>query len=463
MLAVWSGLAVSLLAGLHSRARASAILAFVAMAVAALFALAAPIDQALQIFGMGVKLAPEFELLGRRLVLNASNRAAAGFLFATASFLFAAAGLAERGRYFYSAGTLMTAALVASLMVSPFLYAAIFLEVAAMAAVLMLAPPNRPGRAGAQRLLVFYTIAMTAILTTGWLLETSGVTGGAPDEVQRITWLLGLGFAVLLFVPPFHLWLPRAADRADPYSLVFVAVALHSAGYFFLLEFLDAYEWLRVSSEVAFAMRAGGGALVMAGALWALAQDSLVRTGAFILLADLGVSLLVAGRGTGEAYALGLGLAGARAIGAVVWALGAGVLERAAGGLSREHLAGIAYSNPLAAAAMLLGLLSLAGVPLTAGFPGRWGAIGTFGKAYVLSATGVVFAMLVGAGACARWLNTVLERRQEVRATRQGPGWERAFLLAAMALCVVLGLFPQLLYPWVLQAVSGLTSLIPGA
>lgn len=462
VLAAWSALGTSVLAGLHDRPRGSATVAFFATAVAGLFALIAPLDQALQVFGVGVKLAPEFELLGRRLVLDGSNRAAVGFLYAIASFLFAAAWLTERGRYFYSAGTLMTGALVASLMVRPFLYAAVFLEVAAMAAVLLLAPPHRPGRAGAQRLLVFYTLAMTAVLTTGWLLETSGVTGAAPVEVQRITRLLGLGFAILLFVPPFHLWLPRAADRGDPYSLAFVAVALHSAGYFFLLEFLDAYEWLRVSSDVAFAMRAGGGALVMAGALWAMAQDSMARTGAFILLADLGVSLLVAGRGTGDAYALGLGLAGARAVGAVVWALGAGVLERAAGGLSREHLKGAAYSNPLPTAAMLVGLFSLAGVPLTAGFPGRWGAIGTFGKAYVLAATGVVFAMLVCAAACARWLRTTLRSPREAPATPERTSWERLYLLAGMTLCVVLGLFPQIIYPWVFQAVSGLTSLISG-
>ncbi len=456
-------LAISVLAGLHNRPRASAMVAFGAAAAATLFALAAPLDEAMQVLGRGLKLAPEFELLGRRLVLDASNRAAVGFLYAVASFLFVGAWLTDRGRYFYSAGSLMIGALAASLMVSPFLYAAVFLELAAMAAVLLLAPPNRPGRAGAQRLLVFYTIAMTAVLTTGWLLETSGVTGSAPEDVQRITRLLGLGFAILLFVPPFHLWLPRAADRGDPYSLAFVAVALHSSGYFFLLEFLDAYEWLRISSEVAFAMRAGGGALVMAGALWAVAQDSMVRTGAFILLADLGVSLLVAGRATSDAYALGLGLAGARAIGVVVWALAAGVLERAAGGLSREHLRGAAYSNPLPAAAMLVGLFSLAGVPLSAGFPGRWGAIGTFGKAYVLSATAVVFAMLLCAAACARWLGTVLGTPHEAQATLQGSGWERVYLLAGISLCVVLGLFPQLIYPWVLQAVSGLTNLIPGA
>lgn len=462
LLAGLTAAALALLTLLHDRRRASAAVAATAMGLAGIFALLAPIDQAVEVMGMGLKLDPEFELLGRRLLLDASNRAAVGFLYAGAGLLFAGGWLTRRGRYFYSAGSLLIGALAGALMVQPFLFAAIFLELAALAAVLMLASPGRPARVGAQRLLVFYTLSLATVLVTGWLLETTGVSAGATEEAARIKLLLGLGFAVLLFVPPFHLWIPRAAERADVYSLVFVMVALHSSGYFFLLQFLDAYEWLRLAPDVAFAMRAGGAAMALMGGAWALAQSNLVRTGAFILLVDLGVSLLVAGRASADAYALGLGLAGARVVGAGLWGLALALLERSSGGVERDDLTGAGYSNPLPAAAMAVGLLSLAGAPLTAGFPGRWAAIGVFGKAYVLSATTVVVCVMLCSAAVLRWVGVLLKEPERSPPSAPKSGWERGYLLAGMGCSLLLGLLPQILYPWVFQVVSGLSNLVPG-
>jgi len=40
------------------------------------------------------------------------------------------------------------------------------------------------------------------------------------------------------------------------------------------------------------------------------------------------------------------------------------------------------------------------------------------------------------------------------------PG-ERAFLSSALALSSVVGLFPQLSFPWVVAVLSGLTNLLP--
>ena len=460
-LMVINGLSVLLLALMHDQRRVSAIVATSGSVLAGLFALLAPIDQAIDIVGFGLKVAPEFELLGRQLVLDSGNRAVVGFLYAGAGFLFGGAWLTHRGRYFYSAGSLLIGALAASLMVRPFLFAAIFLELAALAAVLVIAPPDRPARVGAQRLLVFYTLAMSAVLVTGWLLESAGVTGGSAQDATRITRLLGLGFAILLFVPPFHLWLPKAAQHADVYSLAFVIVALHSAGYFFLLQFLNAYEWLRLSPEVAFAMRSGGAVMALVGGAWALTQSNIVRAGAFILLVDLGVSLLVAGRATADAYALGLGLSGARVISVGVWALSVGLLERTSGGVEKQDLAGAAYTNPLLSAAAVIGLLSLAGAPLTAGFPGRWAAIGTLGKAYVVSATTIVLVMILCSAAAVRWVLVLLDDPERAPHSRPESGWERFYLLAGVGLTLLLGLLPQLLYPWVLQAVSGLSNLSP--
>jgi len=38
---------------------------------------------------------------------------------------------------------------------------------------------------------------------------------------------------------------------------------------------------------------------------------------------------------------------------------------------------------------------------------------------------------------------------------------ERAFMICGVLLCLLLGLFPQISYPWVVEAVAGMTQLFP--
>jgi len=60
--------------------------------------------------------------------------------------------------------------------------------------------------------------------------------------------LLILSFAILMAVPPFHLWISAAAQRANPHSMAFVIFILQSAGLFFALRFLDGFPWLRMAT-----------------------------------------------------------------------------------------------------------------------------------------------------------------------------------------------------------------------
>ena len=53
-------------------------------------------------------------------------------------------------------------------------------------------------------------------------------------------------------------------------------------------------------------------------------------------------------------------------------AMGLAVVHHRAGSDSFANLAGAARRLPLSVVGLVLGGLSLAGMPLTAGFPGRW-------------------------------------------------------------------------------------------
>jgi NADH-quinone oxidoreductase subunit N len=461
MILVFGSLLFAVLsAAMESRKRVSIIVAAAGAALLGIFALWAPIDTPFTILGLTLKTSGTWSILGRTLVLGESTRAAVSFLYLAGAFIFAGSIIADAGRHFHVLGLSCLMVLAASLMIQPFLYAAILLEMAAMGGVLILAPPEASGRRGALRLLAIYTLAMMVILYTGWLLETEGVTSGTPELAREATYLLALGFAMLLGVPPFHLWLPTAGDEANPFGLSFVSVVLQSAGLLFLLHFLDAYQWLRESAILHEGIRLAGIIMAVLGGMWTMAQRSIGKLMAYAILADLGITLLAVGAGGPEGYQLALGLTGLRIIGLALWALGLVMARRGEQRLSLKAVEGRAYRSPWAVAAAVVGLLSIGGFPLTAGFPGRWGLLVLLGGTDPLAAGSILLASFAIGSAAIRWLKISLRPTPPLQRS-QLSNEEGFFLIGGIVLCVLLGAFPQLIFPWVVRAAQGLSNLVP--
>lgn len=444
---------------LRRRPTASAALVAVGSLATGALTLAAKLDEPLLVLGASIKFGSAWQVMGRSFVLDQSNRTAVGFLYLAVAFVFGGAWMARPERYLFSAGILGVGVVAASLMVRPFLFAAVFLELAAMGGVLMLVSPSHPSGRGALRMLSLYTLAMLAILLAGWMLDTVGVARGAPDVALRATLLLSIGFGVVMAVPPFHHWLPAASERAHPYSLAFVAMLLQSAGVFFLLKFLDGYEWLRTEAALFAAMRLAGTVMVVFGALAALSQRSFSRMLAYAVLTGYGVTLIAIGTQTAHGYQAALGMIGAHVVGLAVCALGLVRLQGIGPGDDVRVLQGAAYRAPLAAAASLIGVMSLGGFPLTAGFPPRWALLPLLARDHAWAAGAVAVGILAIAGGAVRWLWTML-RGEPPGPTPPAPPAETVFLGGGIALCFLLGTFPQILSSLFL-AVRGLTNLVP--
>ncbi|MFQ5942092.1 MAG: proton-conducting transporter membrane subunit [Anaerolineales bacterium] len=367
--------------------------------------------------------------------LDSSDRAGVGFLFLVGALFFSLGWVVAPGRSFVPAGFLALGLLAGALSIEPFLFAAIFLELAAMASVLILIPPGSRNERGVLNLLVLYSMAMMAILFTGWLLENVGVTSVTPELATRVALLLGLGFVILLFVPPFHYWLPSIADRVNSYSLAFVAVILQSSGMFILLRFLDNFAWMRAEPSIPAAIQAAGILLIIFGSVVAVAQITFLKMAIYVLLADIGVSLLAVGSEQSSESEIAIGLTSVRVISLGLWGLGAALMN------SSGYSKGAARAAPLATAAALVGVLSLAGVPLTAGFPWRWQLMTRLSEPAALL---IVFSMLAILWAVLRWTWKLFE---------PGPvnldEPPRRVVLAIMAgSCLILGIFPQLAILW---------------
>jgi formate hydrogenlyase subunit 3/multisubunit Na+/H+ antiporter MnhD subunit len=124
------------------------------------------------------------------------------------------------------------------------------------------------------------------------------------------------------------------------------------------------------------------------------------------------------------------------------------------------YASGAGRAAPFAAAAALLGLLSLAGQPLTAGFPWRWTLLDQISAS---SGTGVllmVVSMLAILWAVLKWTSVLFASvPAEEEIERLAAGKVAVAILAGA--CLLWGIFPQLALPWVSQATAGLANLSP--
>lgn len=428
----------------------------------ALFMLLITLDEPYSIAGLSLKISSQFELLGRSLILTDVNRAAISFMYFAGAFAFGAAWTASLNRHFYSVGVMTLFLMAASLMISPFVFAAIFIELAVIGAILLLITPEYPAMRGGLRLLSLSTLAMLSILLSGWMIENTGVTSSTPQLARQVTMFLAIGFAVLMAVPPFHLWLPNSAEESNLYSVAFVSLLMQSAGAFFLLRFLDSYVWLRDNQAFFDGMKIIGLTTLVLGAAWAISQRNFGKTVAYAMIADVGVMLLALSLGEVDGFRLALGLLSTRMIGLIVLAMGYNQLvTRAPRSEFGLDLRGIAYRSPLATATTLVGMLTLVGFPITAGFPGRWALISLVGEEQLVEGLILVAASFLLVLTTLQWAYRFLRGDREGEALDMPVG-PRLLSIGGIVICVALGVFPQIVYPWVVEAASGLLQLMGG-
>lgn len=442
---------------------ARAILAALTAAVFGLLALQIPLDQAAAFAGRDLKFEPTWVVLGRQFVFAEGDRPALAFIYLSSMFFFAGAGATRAPRSLLTVGPVILSLLAATIFVKPFLFAALFLEMIAALAALILADDDHPATRGALRLLVFVTLGVPFILLAGWQLE--GVET-SPDDLNllvRATILLDIGLLVLLAVVPFHSWIPMVADEASPFSAAFVFTVVQAAVIFYMLKFFNEYDWLRENTAQFTLLRLGGTAMVIAGGVIAFAQRRFGRLMGYAVITDIGAVLLAIGSNTAAGLQIALALLAVRGIGLAVWGLGLSWLNADAPQRNTsdfDDLAGLAWQKPFAAVAVVLGGLSLAGFPFTAGFTARWAlyrqlAVDDLGQAFILLAASGSVALAYARGLAALFRR--VERREADNSLNEGPQEGQVaiiFLAIGVGVIILVGLFPQFLLPAVARAVE---------
>lgn len=451
----------------RSRPVATAVAVLITL-VLALLALMLPFGQPVGALG-GLTIQDTTAVLGRSFTVEPADRLALAFMFSQAALLFLVSGVAETGPAFLPVGLGVLGLLAAALFVRPFLFAAIFLELAAALAVFMLVAvtPGQPlsprATRGALRFLVYTTLGLPFILLTGWLLEASAASPADLSFTNQATVLLMIGFAVLLAVAPFHSWVPAIAEHAPPLAAAFVFSVFGQAVFFLLLNFLGAYTWLSQNPVVYRGLTLAGGGMALFGAVFAFGQRNFGRSLGYAILVDAGAVMLGIGLGTQAGLAAALTTLALRGVTLPLWAVGVAHMRQTEGGDTFDALRGYARRNPLAAGAALLGLLSLAGFPLTAGFPGRWALLSLLAQIHPSAAVLLLVGIASVSFVCARGLNSLLAQPADEAA----PLWSFptigrttiALYALGVTVVLVLGFFPQWLLPAVVDTASALARL----
>lgn len=410
--------------------------------ILSLLALFVPIDTPLLSGIFSFKLGGSLSILGRSFLLETADGPLLAILYGLAAMWFFGAETLGVARRMIPIGLAILALLVAATAVTPFLYAAVFLEIAVLLSVPMLLPANRrPGR-GILRYLILQTLAVPLILFAGWLV--TGVENSPGDVLMTVqsTAMLALGFAFLLSIFPLYAWIPMLMEEASPYVMGFLLWVLPQTTALFAMGFLDRYPFLRLSEDLMTALRIAGLLTVVSAGAWAAFQRHLGRLMGYAAIAETGFLLTAIGLGTTGGIQLVFLQIIPRGLGLALWAMSLSVIQSHAGPPRFSNVKGMARILPFATAGVILANLSAAGFPLLAGFPVRIGLLESLARQ---SLGETIWLSLGVLGLMAGAFRTVMVATYseasvlEMRETRL----QVILIGAAILALIVLGLMPQ--------------------
>ncbi len=302
---------------------------------------------------------------------------------------------------------------------------------------------------------------LLGVFSTGLMLMGIALVYGArgtfltvPDPLVTVVpnALLITGMSLLLFsmafkvsAAPFHFWTPDVYDGAPTVFTSFMATIVKAAVFIaFIRLFDDAFEGLQPQWRLWIAVITA--ITLFVGNITAVFQQSVKRMLAYSSIAQAGFMLLSLYAMNTEAKEGLLIYAAAYCLATIgIFAVLAKMNDYTFDGFN-----GLAKREPLIAATLTILLLSLAGIPLTAGF---------LAKFYMLKATIatpnslwlVIFAVLMAAVSVYYYFRVIQAMYFKEGNDATSTGFSLFFkgtMVLMASLVILLGLFPDLLLNW---------------
>jgi NADH-quinone oxidoreductase subunit N len=266
--------------------------------------------------------------------------------------------------------------------------------------------------------------------------------GTSPAPAALAGWaclLIGIFFKLSLV--PAHLWTPDVYEAAPAPVVAFLSGGSKAAAILLLLLL-----WMHASdlAFLQFPLFWIALASMLVGNLAALRQDRVRRMLAYSSIAQMGyvVVALISYRGNGfqaaAFYAVAYGIMSLAAFGAIA------VLESNGCGPDLDDYHGRGYSHPVAAGVLAVSLFSLAGIPPTVGFTGKFLIFAAAIRSGEFSLA--IVGVLTAAVSIYYYLRvvTALYMQGETSDTKgKVTVIERAVLICSSVLIILLGILPS--------------------
>lgn len=259
--------------------------------------------------------------------------------------------------------------------------------------------------------------------------------------------LVALGFKVAAF--PFQFWVPDVYQGAPTPTTAFLSVGSKAAGFIVLLRVLEPFFVLpMVQQKIVAAIAVLAGMTLIFGNLGALPQTNFKRLLAYSSIGHAGYLLMgvasvgIVTSGTAIVYYLAAYLVTTMLAFLVVI-----VVAKATGKDDIVSFNGLGRRSPYLAAAMLLSMLSLAGIPFTAGFIGKL----LIFEAALADERVVLIVIGVVTVACGFYYYLKVARAMYWQAVPENAGpipvtlISKVSMVVLVALIFVFGLFPQVI------------------
>lgn len=294
----------------------------------------------------------------------------------------------DKQTYFYMAYLLCMAGLLGIVATGDAFNVFVFLEISALSTYTLIAlGSDRRALWSAYQYLIMGTIGATFILIGIGLMYMMTGTLNMYDLAQRLpevenTRTIFTAFAFLLVgvclklaLFPLHLWLPNAYTYAPSIVTAFLAATATKVAIYLLVRFIFTVFGVEFSLNhlplQAILMALGLAGIFMASII-AIYQTNMKRLFAYSSVAQIGYMILglALGSATGLMATLLHLFNHALMKGALFLAL-AGVFYRL-DSVDLRNMHGLAKKMPYSMAAIVIGGISLIGVPLTVGFVSKW-------------------------------------------------------------------------------------------
>jgi len=244
---------------------------------------------------------------------------------------------------------------------------------------------------------IFGLTGTTNLAQAAIAMRGLGGAGQGPLLFGFMLILMGLGFKVAAV--PFQFWVPDVYQGAPTPITAFLSVGSKAAGFIVLIRVVETFLSVPALHDKVVAILSAVAALTLIyGNLAAMPQNNLKRLLAYSSIAHAGYLLIAIASldGARSGSAIAFYLAGYLLMTLLSFLIIV-VVANATGGDDIANFNGLGKRSPGLAFAMLAAMLSLAGVPLTVGFFGKFFvfAAAISQGHYVLACIGVV---TVGAG-----------------------------------------------------------------